>query len=350
MRSSSPGAQFGRSTLRSLSDSGDQRAYEQPNPTASAYLANFPTTLNDHPIGGTILAVDNGWWLLGPGLGAVAVAVALLGFGMLRRRQGVVLTGTVLLATGTLLTVGGGLMLADPKAGLTEALKTGGLGAGSVVALYALWLNDRRRRTDEQRQRLETERAEHDRERVSDERFAKAVELLGHEADQVRVGALYALAGIARQRPEYTQTVLDVLCAYLRRPFKITSDPGDRYSPEGEVRRAAQQLLRDLLPKPGSDGPRYDLDLMGATLSRLDLSNRIVGRIRIQDAKLHRVTHLDRSEFHGNVYFTRATFHGPLDWAGATFHRRVGLGGVNWDQRPDPSLAKFVSPGQPCMD
>ncbi|WP_349497431.1 pentapeptide repeat-containing protein [Crossiella sp. CA-258035] len=290
--------------------------------------------------------MDNGWWLLGPGIGGVVVAAGVLGLGMVRRRQGMVLTGTVLLAIGTLLLVGGGLLLADPKAGLTEAIKTGGLGAGSVVALYALWLNDRRRQVEEKRQRLDTERAEHDRERVSDERFAKAVELLGHEADQVRVGALHALAGIARSRPEYTQTVLDVLCAYLRRPFDI--DTNDRYTTEGEVRRSAQQLIRDLLPKPGTDAPHYNLDLMGATLSRLDLSRRMVGGLRIQDATLHRVTHLDGAEFHGNVYFTRARFRGPLNWTGATFHRRCGLGSVAWDVRPDPARATFHSPEQPC--
>ncbi|MGO1050722.1 pentapeptide repeat-containing protein [Crossiella sp. CA198] len=306
--------------------------------------------MNVHSNGGTIIAVDNGWWLLGPGIGGFAVALGVLGFGMLRRRQAVVLTGTVLLAMGALLLVGGGLLVADPKAGLTEALKTGGLGAGSVVALYALWLNDRRRQVEEQRQRLDTSRAEHDRERVSDERFAKAVELLGHEADQVRVGALHALAGIARSRPEYAQTVLDIYCAYLRRPFEMPDErKGEsRYSREGEVRRSAQQLIRDLLPKAGTDGPRYNLDLMGATLSRLDLSGRLVGGMRIQDATLWRVTHLDHAEFHGNVYLTRATFMGPLNWDGARFHRRVGLGGVTWAQRPDPAKATFATPDQPC--
>ncbi len=104
------------------------------------------------------------------------------------------------------------LLLVEPELSKAEAIKTGGLAGGAVVALYALWLNDRRRRTDEARHELESDKA-------ADERFARSVELLGNEADQVRVGALHALAWLADSSPRYKQTVLDVLGAYLRRPF-----------------------------------------------------------------------------------------------------------------------------------
>lgn len=100
------------------------------------------------------------------------------------------------------------LLLVEPGLSKAEAIKTGGLSGGAVVALYALWLNDRRRRTDEARHELESDKA-------SDERFARSVELLGNEADQVRVGALHALAWLADSTPRYKQTVLNVLCAYL---------------------------------------------------------------------------------------------------------------------------------------
>ncbi len=123
-----------------------------------------------------------------------------------RARENLRLVGTVLGALGVFALVTGWLLTgSDIDRG--EALKTGGLAAGSVVALYALWLNDRRRRVDEerqdlerQRQELESRRAEHDRERAADERFLRAVELLGNEADQVRVGALHALAGPGPQQ------------------------------------------------------------------------------------------------------------------------------------------------------
>ncbi|MFF4595153.1 pentapeptide repeat-containing protein [Amycolatopsis sp. CA-161197] len=214
----------------------------------------------------------------------------------------------------------GGWLLADPATSRSDALKTGGLAGGAVVALYALWLNDRRRRVEEARQEIERQRhdlemrrAEQDRERVSDERFAKSVELLGHEADQVRVGALHALAGLARSRPTYTQTVLDVLCAYLRRPFEHarygTSERTDDPDAERElqVRLTAQRLVAELLPWASDvDAPSYDLDLTGAVLEYLDLSRRKIGRLLLRYASLHSSTNLSGCLITDRAYFTAA--------------------------------------------
>jgi len=202
-----------------------------------------------------------------------------------------------------------------------EALKTGGLAAGSVVALYALWLNDRRRRVEEQRHALESQRAEHDRERVADERFARAVELLGHDTDQVRVGALHALAGLARSRDRYTQIVLDVLCAYLRRPF----DPPDEGDGEGireqQVRVTAQRLIADLLPGASDvDPPEYDLDLHGATLEYFDISYRVVGQLRARRTQLYESTSFKGLVVRREAWFTDARCPGRLYAPGIVFH------------------------------
>ena len=183
------------------------------------------------------------------------------------RRAKSLLLVTVLASLGAFALVGGALLLIDPGAPKHEAIKTGGLAGGAIVALYALWLNDRRRKVEEARQELESQRIEHDRSRVADERFARAVELLGHDAAQVRVGAMHALAGLAKSRPEYTQTVLDILCAYLRRPFKRAEEDLEDYDAEQneielEVRLTSQRLIEDLLPRVEEKDPvRYDLVL-----------------------------------------------------------------------------------------
>ncbi|WP_414636013.1 pentapeptide repeat-containing protein [Actinophytocola sp.] len=220
---------------------------------------------------------------------------------------------------------------------LSEALKTGGLAAGAMVALYALWLNDRRRRVEENRHSLETQRAQHDRERVADERFARAVELLGNEADQVRVGAMHALAGLARSRPGYTQTVLDVLCAYLRRPFdhyryaEVRGDKARTWDAEEtraadrelQVRMTAQRLIADLLPAVSDeDSPIYDLDLHGATLEFFSIENRVVGQIRARETKLYEATRLSGAVVRGPVWFTRARCWGRLYANDTVFHDR----------------------------
>ncbi|MEV5298859.1 hypothetical protein [Amycolatopsis methanolica] len=119
---------------------------------------------------------------------------------------------------------------------------------------------------------------------VTDERFAKSVELLGHDADQVRVRARHALAVSAK----------DV------------------------VRVAAQRLVRDLLPKRADAAPTFDLDLSG----------RVVGRLLMQRAQLLHRTNFSGTEFRGRVYFTAAEPCGPLTFAGAVFRERAGFDGM----------------------
>ncbi len=232
------------------------------------------------------------------------------------RRQKSLLLTTVLASLGAFLLVGGILLLVDPGAPKHEAIKTGGLAGGAIVALYALWLNDRRRKVEEARQELERQRIEHDRSRVADDRFARAVELLGHEAEQVRVGAMHALAGLAKSRPEYTQTVLDILCAYLRRPFK-RSEPLEDFDEldeiELEVRLTSQRLIEDLLPRVDEKDPvRYDLNLTKAHLEYFDLSYRQVGDLVLRVTRLNESNAFHHMVIHGDVFLTEAESKGRL--------------------------------------
>ncbi|WP_086820273.1 hypothetical protein [Allokutzneria sp. NRRL B-24872] len=270
------------------------------------------------------------WVILiaGSVISVAAVSVVLIGW--LRHRQGLLLTGAVLAALGLLFLVGGWLLIADPRSGLTEAIKTGGLAGGAVVALYALWLNDRKRRAEE-------DRNEHDRERVSDERFARSVEMLGNEADQVRVGALHALAGLAKTRADYTQTVLDILCSYLRRPFTHVSfewradDPHRHVEQDAEadrerqVRETAQRLIHDLLPARDTEGTTYDLDLTGAHIEYLELSNRRVGKLIARYTTFYGITRWNGAEFTGEVLLTSAVFKGRAELHHAKFRAGISL-------------------------
>ena len=254
-------------------------------------------------------------------------------------------------AVSLLLLVGvGSWLLTDPATSRSEALKTGGLAGGAVVALYALWLNDRRRRVEERRQEIERQRhelemrrTEQDRERISDERFAKAIELMGNDADQVRVGAMHALAGVARSRTDYTQTVLDVLCSYLHRPFThpqqgdedATRTEGNaELERELQVRLTAQRLIVGLLPTAGdAEAPSYDLDLTGAVLEYFDLRGHKVGDLLLRYAKLCNSTNLSDCEITGRAYFTAATtetgrLSGRFYCQRTKFHERAWFSGT----------------------
>ncbi|MEV4050835.1 pentapeptide repeat-containing protein [Amycolatopsis sp. NPDC049688] len=264
------------------------------------------------------------------------------------------------LASVVLLLGVGGWLLTDPATSRSDALKTGGLAGGAIVALYALWLNDRRRRVEERRQdierqrhELEAQRAEQDRSRVADERFAKAVELLGHAADQVRVGALHALAGLARSRPDYTQTVLDVLCSYLRRPFSYTrpakGDPDPEQERELTVRLTAQRLVVDLLPGRDDDGSPYDLDLTGARLDYFDLSGKLVGGLLLRYASLHSTTNFSGCRFKGRVYLTAAGTEsgrlvGYFRCRGAIFESHAWFSGTRFAETADFRNTTFAGP------
>ena len=272
-------------------------------------------------------------------LGLVAAIGGIVVFAVSSR-----LVATMLLAFGALAAVTGWLL---PTTDRVDALKTGGLAAGSVVALYALWLNDRRRRVDEERQlveherqQLEHDRAAHERERAADDRFLRAVELLGHETDQARVGALHALAGLARNRSSYTQDVLDVICSYLRRPFDHPEylearDAGNYQGDPAEadrwrvVRLTAQRLLADLLPKVGEqDAPAYDLDLTGATLEYCDLSYRVMGQVRLRGMKLYQSNAFHHCEIRGPAWFTNTESWGRLRLHHMVFHDNAWFGGL----------------------
>ncbi|MBB5954559.1 hypothetical protein FHS29_001129 [Saccharothrix tamanrassetensis] len=294
-------------------------------------------------------------WIAGA-VGVAAAAVLLV----IRQRAGKsLLVPTLVGSIGAFLLVGGGLLVLDPNAPKNEAIKTGGLAGGAVVALYALWLNDRRRHTDEkrqvieeQRQALEDARAEHDRSRVADERFARSVELLGHDAEQVRVGAMHALAGLARSRAEYTQTVLDVLCAYLRRPFEPeTESQPPRLTRDSEreleVRLTAQRLVADLLPHDDeADAARYDLNLTRAYLTYFDISHRQVGELLIRAARLHQSNSFHHTVVHGGAWFTDSVSSGRLYLHDVVFRGKGWFSRFQCHDTTDFSRTRFLGPNK----
>ncbi|WP_447004763.1 hypothetical protein ACRAKI_35160 [Saccharothrix isguenensis] len=102
--------------------------------------------------------------------GAVVVVVAVVLLVVRHVREDSFLVPTLTGAIGAFMLVAGWSFVADPGAPKSGAFKTGGLAGGALVALYALWL----------------------RSRVADERFARSVELLGHEAEQVVHGGAWS--------------------------------------------------------------------------------------------------------------------------------------------------------------
>ena len=106
-----------------------------------------------------------------------------------------------------------------------DAVRTGAaIALGTGGAAYLL-LAYRRQRLEE----VDT------RERRITELFTTAVEQLGHEKAPVRLGALYSLERLAQDNLEHRQTVVDVICAYLRMPNTSLDrdEPSDATNKDG---------------------------------------------------------------------------------------------------------------------
>ncbi|MEU4443619.1 hypothetical protein AB0K14_09075 [Actinosynnema sp. NPDC050801] len=160
-----------------------------------------------------------------------------------------------------------GLADADKKAAahLDVVKVVSGIAVGGG-GLFALYLAARRQRTQElelaQRDRAQAHTesvAEHTRlhaertaaaaeqdaaERRITELYAKSVEHLGSASAPVRLGGLYALDRLADGNPEHRQTVVDVVCAYLRMPYPPVDEADQQeWIQEREVRVTAQRIL-----------------------------------------------------------------------------------------------------------
>ncbi|MGW4113995.1 pentapeptide repeat-containing protein [Actinosynnema sp. NPDC004786] len=252
-----------------------------------------------------------------------------------------------------------GLALTDADKRATAQLDALKLAASIVVGgggLFALYLAARRQRTQEQELEVRhAELAQRDRVQVHAEQVAeanrlhaeqvatdarlhaeaqritelytKASEQLGSDKAPVRLAGLYALERLAQDNPHQRQTVVNVLCAYLRMPYTLPGEPpaGDiegqiraRYSErvqEREVRLAAQRILVAHL-RPGGDlgrsiklsWPDTDLDLSGSTLIDFDFSHCRPRNVDFRGTLFTGVANFRRANFLGYAAFSRAIF------------------------------------------
>ena len=91
-----------------------------------------------------------------------------------------------------------------------EILTFLGIGMGGVlVALQALMSYRRAKAMEGTVQNTENG--------LRQERLKNAIEHLGNDSDSVRLGGAYELFHLAQDNPELRQTVLDILCAHIRR-------------------------------------------------------------------------------------------------------------------------------------
>src|SRR5689334_8845292 len=174
----------------------------------------LPSVLRRHPQEGDGLTwrpIPAWWWMLAA-TGAVAIVA--------------------LVVTVWLLAIAHGAHAGTDRANARlDAVRTGlaaGAGAGAAVGLTLAFRR-------QHHQEISTALTDRDAtERRITELYTKAVEQLGSEKAPVRLGGLYALERLAQDNPTQRQTIVNVICAYLRMPFpagapatRPASDVGD---------------------------------------------------------------------------------------------------------------------------
>ncbi|WP_255375484.1 pentapeptide repeat-containing protein [Saccharomonospora sp. CUA-673] len=212
-------------------------------------------------------------------------------------------------ATASLWFLGGGT--AADRARL-DALRTAaslviGTGGGAALLLAA-----RRQRSAE----LDLEQRDHDAtERRVTELYGQAAEQVGHESAAVRLAGMYALERLATDHAPQRQTIVNVLCAYLRMPFDDSAE-------ERQVRLAVQRILQ-LHLRPDLDDVFWsdiDLDLAGARLTWFSFPHCRIRSLNCRGAVFTELATFRGTEFGTKADFTAARFLDVADF------RNVGFG------------------------
>ena len=204
--------------------------------------------------------------------------------------------------------------------GLTEkneALKFLGIGMGGILLAMQAVIANRRAKAMEETAKAQAKatkeqaKANENTERGQrQERLKNAIEHLGHASDSVRLGGAYELFHLAQDTKELRQTVMDILCAHIRRTTGETEYRGKYKSkPSEEV----QSLLTLLFVQEHKvfEGCHINLQgswLNGANLREARLRRANLMETHLQDAKLEEAylqgarlvqTHLQRANLFG---------------------------------------------------
>jgi uncharacterized protein YjbI with pentapeptide repeats len=254
-----------------------------------------------------------------------------------------------------------------------DAIRTAGtlvIGTGGAVALL---LTARRQRYTE----LTLVHTNRDAtERRITELYTKAADQLGSEKAPVRLAGLHALERLAQNTPDQRQTIVDVICAYLRMPYTppeeqapVEDAPAEAHTryenrrQEQQVRLTAQNILSRNLrvivqhrrrrwhrtPPPAPAWPGIRLNLTGAFLLEFSLTNCQLDYADFTHAQFTGEAHFVGAQFTEEANFEDAQFAGEPNFEsaqfadGANFKSTQFTGGVNFTRAQFTGGALFES-------
>jgi uncharacterized protein YjbI with pentapeptide repeats len=120
------------------------------------------------------------------------------------------------------------------------------------------------------------------------DRYTKAIEQLGSDKLDTRIGGIYALERVARDSARDHPTVMEVLAAFIREHSHdkwTPANPGSGPLPERRTRPDVQAGLT-VIGRRNSRNDREPIDISGADLSGADLSGADLSRVGLSGANL----------------------------------------------------------------
>jgi uncharacterized protein YjbI with pentapeptide repeats len=184
--------------------------------------------------------------------------------------------------------------------------------------------------------------------------FVSAADQLGSDQAPVRLAGLYALERLAHSAVEHRQTIVDVICAYLRMPYTppsvlrrssyrsqgpaqrrrartLTDQPThptstsrqEHAQQEQQVRLTAQNILLRNLFAGMAAVPAWpeilQLRLTGALLLAFDLAHCQLHHCDFTLTQFTSGADFNNAEFISRTYFNKAQFTGSADFKSARF-------------------------------
>ena len=122
------------------------------------------------------------------------------------------------------------------------------------------------------------------------ERLKNAIEHLGHDSDSVRLGGAYELFHLAQDTEDLRQTVLDILCAHIRR---TTGEGEYREKHKAKPSEEVQSLLTLLFVQEHEVFRGRYINLQGSWLKGADLRRARLQRAKFSEACMQGVNFVE---------------------------------------------------------
>ena len=234
--------------------------------------------------------------------------------------------------------------LSDARGTLLQALGGFIVVIGVIVSTLTLRLNTKKHTEEREADTLRL--AQTERGQIT-ERFTRAIDQLGHNTIDVRLGGIYALEKIAKDSDEDRETVFEVLAAFIRehtregsaRPEAVVAgttplaaQPARR--PAEDVQAAATVLGRREVTESDRRINLRGVHLEGAYLNQAHLEGARLNNAHLEGAYLNNA-HLEGARLN-NANFTGADVEGA-NFTGATFKNTTLPDGTVTDTGVPPS-------------